>query len=215
MNLNKSSVESSWCMYKTPPENHIYKCTLWLDNKHIHTFALMFLVVSLDTKSKWSYLNRLYYTYTLHSWSLHWFRTLFAVILKSRIKIVKGCGSDEYLCVWPPHIDNPLNTHWMTLSPRHLVPQLFKQRLTISEAKISYQYCIVLREKPEYRIDIVSNEKNVPFKGDLDRALESKSSTVGDYRWGREPDRIKCQEAGTVPGCGTSSPGAIQVRGTG
>ena len=58
-----------------------------------------------------------------------------------------------------------------------LVTQLFKQRLTISEAKISYR-----DKKPEYRIDIVSNEKNVPFKGDLDRALESKSSTVGDYR---------------------------------
>jgi len=63
-----------------------------------------------------------------------------------------------------------------------LVPQLFKQRLTISEAKISYRYCIVLREKPGYRIDIVSNEQNVLFKGDLDRVLESKSSIVGDCR---------------------------------
>ena len=47
----------------------------------------------------------------------------------------------------------------------------------------------------------------IPF--DLDRALQSKSTTVGDYRPGPEPDRQKARcRAGTVPrsrGRGTSS----------
>ena len=41
---------------------------------------------------------------------------------------------------------------------------------------------------------------------DLDRALQSKSTTVGDYRRGPEPDRQKARcRAGTVRGRGTSS----------
>ena len=44
----------------------------------------------------------------------------------------------------------------------------------------------------------------IPF--DLDRALQFKSTTVGDYRRGPEPDRQKARyRAGTVRGRGTSS----------
>ena len=44
----------------------------------------------------------------------------------------------------------------------------------------------------------------IPF--DLDRALQSKPTTVGDYRRGPEPDRLKARcRAGTVRGRGTSS----------
>ena len=47
----------------------------------------------------------------------------------------------------------------------------------------------------------------IPF--DLDCALQSKPTTVGDYRRGPEPDRLKARcRAGTVRGRGTSFAGS-------